>query len=283
MLSIYLFLGGLGGGMLVLTSLMDLIAPKRYRRTVLVVTWAAFGCLIAGSLVLLADVGVPERALMLWRSFTNFGTWMSWGAWALVAAMAMAALHALAAAFMERVSVVRRSLAVLSLVSGGLAVVYTGMLLMSSSAVPAWGTWLLPVLFSLSSLGSAAAGVLVVVRFFERKGQAKKARPFHIVTVVVSLTEGLALCAYVTWLLLGSSYTAPSALMLLVGDYQVMFWLLIVFCGLAVPLVASGLSLLLRTDVAVVVAVAALCALAACLALRFVVLSIGMYVSVALA
>lgn len=71
LLPLYLFLGGLGGGTLVLTAWLDLLAPKRYRRTVRPCAWSALLFLIFGAIILLVDVGTPFRALLLWDSFSN--------------------------------------------------------------------------------------------------------------------------------------------------------------------------------------------------------------------
>ena len=113
--------------------------------------------LAAGSLCLMADAGRPERVLSLWLA-PRF-TVVTVGAWALLASAALAAFFALASngvgarlpLFVVLVA------AVAAVIAGMVTAVYTGVLLMQFPSVVAFGTWLVPALFCLSSLSCGVA------------------------------------------------------------------------------------------------------------------------------
>ena len=145
LLPLYLFLGGLGGSTLALAAWLDVLAPKRYRRTVRPCAWFALLFLILGVIILLADTGTPFRALLLWNSFSNPTSWLTIGAWTLAAALCgNLALSLVASCCAPRRSILRSILGVACIIVGAATCIYTGVLLMTSSAIVSWNTVLVP-------------------------------------------------------------------------------------------------------------------------------------------
>ena len=94
MIVVYLFLGGLGAGSLVISSAAHLTRRGSLLDIVHAGAVLAAPCVAAGSLLLLFDLGRPEVA---WKLFThlNVVSPMSVGSWLLMVFLAVAAIHAL--------------------------------------------------------------------------------------------------------------------------------------------------------------------------------------------
>ena len=95
--SLYLFLGGMGGGAFVMAALLVFVDKPNSERTVAVSMWAAVICLVAGLLCLLTELTNPLRGLLLWQSFSNYSSWMTFGAWMVFAAVVVFGLAAVVA------------------------------------------------------------------------------------------------------------------------------------------------------------------------------------------
>ena len=245
----YLFLGGTGGGALVVLSLLEVLnAPcVAVRRWLLpseffARAWSACAVALGLSVVcLLADLGRIDRAFSLFSS-SSFSP-VAVGAWALAAACVIAAAFALANNL--EMWDLRAKLAVPAGAAGtlvGMAVItYTGVLLAGLPSIDAWQTPLVPALFVLSGVSCGVALCLGAWAFVECR--APLMGPFVALSradsVVVAL-EAACLLAYVAWLL-ASSDTSQAAWALLAGDLRWPFWAGLVVCGLGIPLVLERL------------------------------------------
>lgn len=278
----YLFLGGLGGSMLLVAAVLDAVGLGRHRRTVRPTGWLALAALAVGALILVADLGVPLRGLLLWQSFSNLGSWLSIGAWVLLLCLAASAGFVLVCRRRGKGRCVLRRLydAVCAII--GLCVcAYTGVLLMSSTAIVTWSSWLLPALFVASSLNAGVAASGAVYRMREKKKRARRMGAWNIAELLCAAIEAVFLGLYVDWLA-GNVMTAPASEMLLVGQWAVPFWLLVVAVGILAPIVLAGFGLWRDKDPKLSVLVSALCVLVGNVTLRFLVLAIGMRIPFAL-
>ena len=161
LVAVYLFLGGLGAGSFITVAALHLASTERFKRTVRFGAWAGTVAIGLGALVLLADVGKPLRAVVLFRSFVNLNSWMARGAWLLFVALIIDGLFAVFSTealvdwvarlwqpLASRRNLWRTILAVVALpVNLGVAV-YTGVLLGVLPFRPFWHSWLLPALFT---------------------------------------------------------------------------------------------------------------------------------------
>ena len=172
----YLFLGGAGAGGCLTCALLGLLADReelapalaarfrtgagrRWTRLLAPALTLSVGCLVLGIVCLAADLGRPDRLLLLMVSATP--SYISFGAWALVACTLLGA--ALVAVWRGAMAVRGGALAALealTVVAALATAAYTGLLLASMPSVPLWCTPWLPVLFTLSA---ASCGIALVM------------------------------------------------------------------------------------------------------------------------
>lgn len=308
--ALYLFLGGVGAGAFIAAGVLVLTDREGSRSVAGASMWAALGCLGVGLLLLLSELTNPARGLLLWQSFSNGSSWMAFGAWAALLALVAFAASALlvtrtthAFALKRWPGFAARERAVCTvLVCAGMALaacvaVYTGMLLMSVPGVPFWNTLLLPCLFTVSALDTGVAlveAVSVVLAKREELGSRSRRLLEGSVVALVAL-EGAVLLLFVQTMLAGNVTSAwslgspaaaatMSAQMLTTGSLAPVFWGLLVACGLAVPLAAALVGLVVgrrqekpSAAVHAITAVGAIGALAGGCALRFLVLLAGVH------
>jgi formate-dependent nitrite reductase membrane component NrfD len=284
---VYLFLGGMAAGSMILTSLLMMRKGERTPAA----RWLAFAAPV------LVSVGMGALFLDLafkahvWRFYLAF-RWtspMSWGAWILILvypvslAVAVSGLGdgqaAKAAAFLGRFGLAGplRALRALSaprlgalrwanLALGVALGIYTGILLSTLGARALWASSLLGPLFLVSGV-SAGAAFLLLFRISEDER--------HFVTRWDKLAIGLEAAVLLLLLAgLASSGAAgrEAAGLLLGGPWTALFWSLVVIVGLVVPFLVETLESRLHLRAT---AVAPLLVLAGGFALRWIMVAAG--------
>lgn len=264
--ALYLFLGGMGAGAFIMAAVLYLKDRERHGRIVCVSMWAATISLVVGLLLLLMELVTPLRGLLMWQSFSHFTSWMTYGAWGAFGAIVAFGLSALFAtesvsAWLKRAwpwyeaheAGIRRVFAIAGIVLGAFVAFYTGMLLMASENVPFWNTLLLPALFTVSAFDTGVALVEVVAAAVAKREQLERDAKVFVERCVVALVgvEAVVLVAFLASMLAADASTAVgaaavvSAMMFVMGDLAVFFWVLVVALGLALPF-AMALRGLLR-------------------------------------
>lgn len=295
-IALYLFLAGAGGGAFLLGSAVDLVlrfrpaAARGWFARVSVVTDAGLVLgpvlVVAGAAFLVLDLGVPEKALVLF--VTSSQSLLSMGAWAILAFTAAAllalGLGALAGDGGEEGSLgepvasgrvlMRVAEFVCSLAATGLAlfvVVYSGVYLSLYPSLPFLNTCWVPVLFVASALTTGLAA-LIVVAFFRQQvpGVLEGVRGLLPVDAVLIALELAALVGLMVFSLIQGPPSATAALSLLSGALAPGFWAGVVLLGLLVPLAVDTVARPLATPM--VAAVGGACTLAGGLLLRVVLL-----------
>lgn len=258
--ALYLFLGGLVAGLMVLSGMAALRRrsddPPR-SRAVLLLPWMAPILLTLGMLFLFLDL---ENKLNVWRFYFAFrpASPMSWGAWILVAIYPVAIAHAwlktppfvqdavlgrlrflqpVAARIAACPLAAPRRVAQLSVFLGVLLGIYTGVLLGTLSARPLWNSAILGPLFLTSGV-SAGAAFTMLWRINEPERVA-----LSRLDVRLMLLELVLLGLWLTGLVTGGDAARQAAGLVLGGPYTASFWVLIVAAGLIVPLIAESLEL----------------------------------------
>jgi formate-dependent nitrite reductase membrane component NrfD len=304
--ALYLFFGGLGAGAFITATLLFFRAKSDYQKAIATAAWLSFACLVVGLLLLVLELTQPLRGLLLWQSFSNFSSWMTIGAWLIFLAVIV---FGIAAVLMtERLAVPLGKLikplsklrnGICSLLFGlgallGLGVAaYTGILLMAAPGVPFWNSLLLPCLFTVSALDTGIAAVEVIIIFLDKK----KANPDHktrrileIAVIALVAIESVVLFVYLDSMFSGGNYGSAvstyaeevaaytSAFDLANGKFALLFWGLVVGCGLGVPLLAAIGGLFIKSKVgSIIVLVGATGALVGGCVLRFLVLYAGVH------
>ncbi|MDR7400456.1 MAG: NrfD/PsrC family molybdoenzyme membrane anchor subunit [Armatimonadota bacterium] len=244
----YLFLGGVAAGLLVFASWAHLAGRRReFLPAVRVASLLVPPLLVVGLVLLWLDLGSRWTPFWLYLTFRPTSP-MSWGAWILLAVLLTSSLAAapalLATGVRSRLpglqSVLERTcrwtgchgraLAWANLALGTGLGLYTGVLLGTLVARPAWNSPVLGPLFLASGL-SAAGAVLMLV-----------APPGPWVPLLVRAEVGahvskLALVGlYLADLATAGSGPQAAAALLMRGSWAAWFWTLVVGAGMLVPL-----------------------------------------------
>jgi len=252
---VYLFLGGIVAGMMVITGFF-LVLGRHHRESCVcrVLPALAVALLSAGMLALFLDL---EHKLYVWRLYTTFqvSSPMSWGAWILLLvypALALAMLVRLPGFL--RVGLAGRIanaidqspeltwwVGVANMLLGVLLGVYTGVLLSALGARPFWNSAALGLLFLLSGMSAAAAFVhMIAWDRTEREALARADNMFIALELVV-------LMLFLTGLLTAGQSHEAAAMLVLGGPYTAVFWVIVVALGLVIPFVMQSLAVSHRT------------------------------------
>ena len=184
--AIYLFLGGLAGGLMTMSAI-NYLRPGRKGPMQSVCCWQipvmAPVLLYIELFFLWLDL---ERKLHGYLFYTTFKPLspMSWGAWIVFLIYPLMICYALAALPDEVKAQIKNSflrnaadimaphlskLAKLNVVFGVLLVIYTGILLSTFVARPLWNSAILPLLFLFSGMSTGAAVMIIVAKNKEVK------------------------------------------------------------------------------------------------------------------
>jgi protein NrfD len=248
---VYLFLGGLVAGTMILTGYAVIRGHHRERSCVCaVLPWLGLLLISAGMLALFLDL---EHKRYVWRLYLTFelASPMSWGAWILVLVYPVLGLSAFLqwpsflhvdaatrlARTLERSPRLVAALGWASLILGALLGVYTGVLLSALGARPLWNSAALGILFLLSGLSSAAAFVHMVARRVSEREQLARA------DVVFLALELAVLILFIIGLATGSRAHAEAARLVLGGPFTAVFWVVVVGLGILAPLSLQPLAI----------------------------------------
>ncbi|NOX53178.1 MAG: polysulfide reductase NrfD [Planctomycetes bacterium] len=258
---VYLFLGGLVAGLMVLSALQTLQwrTEERSRWS----RWMAFvapALLSVGMLALLLDL---EYKAHVWRFYTAFRATspMSWGSWILLliypatiglglaslthdetdrlASVAIVRLLRLTTAVRRLADACRKGIRRLvwaNLLLGIGLGTYTGILLGAFGARPLWAASVLGPLFFVSGLSTGAA-LMMLFPISEREYRMVQRWDVGAILVEMMLIGLLFLDLLTT----GGEAGREAARLFLGGPYTAAFWAIVVLSGLVVPL---GLELL---------------------------------------
>ncbi len=256
-IAIYLFLGGLAAGLMVVSGLAHRHSDSPSDSLAIWGPLLAPVILGAGGLALFLDLGHKLNVLRFYTTF-QIASPMSWGAWIL------AAVFPVSVAFAVGFRGKRMQAAYIGL---GVALgIYTGILLGTFGARPLWNTPLLGPLFLTSGLSGALALLMLIER---DDGERERLGALDLKVIAV---EAALLLLILIGLATGGAAQRDAAHLLLGGGFTALFWVLVVFIGLLLP---ATLELLHRRGLAQASSYASILVLAGGLALRAVFLSAG--------
>ncbi len=253
---IYLFLGGLAAGIMILWPLLRMqhegSDDARWAR------WLPFAAPIAisiGMLALFIDLAHREYVFRFYLTFRPSSP-MSWGAWILIGIYPATVLLGLSGMTRDEVEAVaswgpfrlpglgalvrwgrtlaethRRTVYWTNIVLGIGLGAYTGLLLGTLAARPAWNSTVLALLFLVSGLSTGAAFMMLFPVTREDHHLLRKWDVAAIVTELVLI--------FLFLLSLGASGGArghEAVALFLGGPYTAAFWTLVFAVGLATPL-----------------------------------------------
>jgi protein NrfD len=281
---VYLFLGGLVAGLMIIAGVRLLIMRPNARQALVCCTvgpLAGLALLSLGMLALFLDL---SHKVHVWRLYLTFEPTspMSWGSWILLlvypALLANALAHlpeaipSLSRRFPVLVRISDFMLARPRIIVGtglanivlGLALgMYTGILLGALGARPLWNSAVLGPLFLLSMVARWSQAGPLDKRIAPTLAQADNS----FLTIELALL-GLLLIGHLT----STAVHQEAAGLLLHGPYAAVFWVCVIGLGILLPLLLQHLELLHRIRHTIAPSVLVLCG---GLVLRFVIVAAG--------
>ncbi|CAA9294994.1 MAG: Formate dehydrogenase O putative subunit [uncultured Chloroflexi bacterium] len=278
---IYFFLGGLSGASYAIAGVADLLGRRADRRIVRAGVYVSFAALLPCPILLILDLGRPERFLYMFRVL-KLRSPMSVGTWALTLFGAFCTLSALIQAahdgLLGRHNRAARLLAALPARAIGaagagpafLVAGYTGVLL-AATAVPLWtkSFMLMGPLFITSAASNATAAIALLLSL--SRGTSR--RTLHSLEKLDALLlAGEALLLLATWARLGRVIARP----LHTGRLGLLNGAVVLGLGIAVPLVIQLTTLLAgSTAQPLATGFASVCVLTGGFAFRYVMVMAG--------
>jgi protein NrfD len=184
--AIYLFLGGLSGGMMSMSAIANL-RPGKALPSDLPCSWRipmlAPILISIGMFFLFLDLELKSHLYWFYLTLQPTSP-MSWGAWILVLSYPPMILYAMAAVpepikgnmkpgvlknLLDRCRPHLAVLARINFVGGIMLAIYTGILLSTFVARPLWNSSIIPLLFLVSGMSTSAALMIIVARVREVK------------------------------------------------------------------------------------------------------------------
>lgn len=248
---VYLFLGGVVAGLMILTSWRVLRGSNEKRsQGFRLMAWMVPVLLSIGMLALFLDLSNRLNVLRFYMAFVPTSP-MSWGAWILIAVYPVSVFFALSElpttvrTWLGRYGIGKwllgftdwagdeKRLRILSwsnLILGISLGIYTGILLSNLSARPLWNSAILGPLFLASGMSTAAALILLF-------GLDKKERHLIGRADAIFISVELVLLGLFILNLASGNAVQQKALGLLVSHgFAIGFWIFVVLTGLMTPL-----------------------------------------------
>lgn len=249
-IALYLFLGGLAGGIMFLAAIFNSFVLPGYAQIYAFPILVSLVCVAIGCVFLVVDLGQPG---VFWRVWTTATSIIKWGATFLVIAAVFAVLFFLAflgdawPIFAGLSDLLKPGADFFLLVAGffGLCIMmYTGIMLSTLKAHAFWATPALPVLFTISAISTGCAAIVLSINGWPAELTLETYvashvihEYLHVIDIVLVITELVVLLTMVLSFLGAGNVTAKAAARRWVcGSYALPFWVGMVFLGLLVPL-----------------------------------------------
>lgn len=231
------------GSLIIFTSLVYIVGEKRLTRVKPIVLFTGFTVVIMGLLIVLLDLGHPERFwhVILYPDFGSMITWMVWlHTTYLLVLVAKLALVLWGGARGERIL---KYLAYLSLPVGLALIIVSGSIFGVVAARPLWNTASLPLMFLVSALaaGSSLLLLIVVVFWRDKTGEDYRAivKRLALLTGILLIT-GVFAAGVIAFTILYKSSGSPARVeainLILTGPYWWSFWIVHILLGVLIPL-----------------------------------------------
>ena len=252
---IYLFLGGLAGGMFFLSWIMSAFVFPGVDLTQVLIgpLFVALICTGVGLIMLVVDLGQPP---VFYRAYVTATSIIKWGAVLLTIAAFGSLFWILGnwspdSAFLGFLSVFNflGGLSDVWLTAAGIAglgiMIYTGVMLSTLKAHSFWATPALPVLFTVSALSTACAAITLAAGIWparaltlaEATAQQNVIHLLHTVDIVLVCVElGVLLIMILSFLGAGNRTAQRVAKRWIKGSYAPIFWIGMICIGLLIPL-----------------------------------------------
>lgn len=244
-IALYLFLGGLAGGIIFFASYFVIMGKEKEMPTA--VKWAS----IIAPLALVIGLGALfldlNHKLYFWRLYTTirFQSPMSWGAWTLMFITPLSFIWVASYLkemfpswdwkfnflnqFEKLVIKNRKGLAWILLILSLIVAVYTGILLSAFNARPLWNVSILGPLFLVSGYSSGLAAIMWI-----SKNESERKVLSRIDLILIAVELFLIIHLFMGFMA-GTAVKQEAFNLFLGGPFTVSFWVFVVLLGLVLP------------------------------------------------
>lgn len=245
---IYLFLGGLGGGIMFLSAIFDFFIIPGVPELFAWPMFIALAALAVGCFFLVFELGQP---LVFWRVFATATAIIKWGATLLTFALIGGLLWWVSFLPWEWISGLAGILAggrgaflAVAGIAGFGIMVYTGVMLSTLKAHAFWATPALPVLFTISATSTACAAMALSLGGWPVEFSLVYVEAEEIIHTLLHIVDIVLVCAEITVLLImvlsflgaGNQTAKAVALRWVKGRTAPLFWGGMMGFGLIIPL-----------------------------------------------
>ena len=170
----YLFFGGLSGGLFVIAVAADLLGYniKQFQKFSKMTSYLVLPVLALAGAFIAFHLGKPERGILFPLFFKNFDSWLVIGGWSVGLAVPLVAAYA-ALWYYKVNATIRRVLGAIAFPILGFVSYYTGLLLSGAKFVPLWSQEYLPYLFLNSGVLTGLAGSGLMFVLYQNYGSSK--------------------------------------------------------------------------------------------------------------
>ena len=170
----YLFFGGLSGGLFVIAVATDLLGIKfkQFEKFSRLTSYLVLPVLALAGAFIAFHLGKPERGILFPFFFKNYNSWLVIGGWTVGLAIPLVAAYA-ALWYYKIDATIRRVLGVIAFPILGFVSFYTGLLLSGAKFVPLWSQEYLPYLFLNSGILTGLAGSGLMFVLYQTYGSSK--------------------------------------------------------------------------------------------------------------
>jgi len=170
----YLFFGGLSGGLFVIAVAADLLGIKfkQFEKFSRLTSYLVLPVLALAGAFIAFHLGKPERGILFPFFFKNYNSWLVIGGWSVGLAVPLVAAYA-ALWYYKIDATIRRVLGVIAFPILGFVSFYTGLLLSGAKFVPLWSQEYLPYLFLNSGVLTGLAGSGLMFVLYQTYGSSK--------------------------------------------------------------------------------------------------------------
>ena len=181
----YLFFGGLSGGLFVIAVAADLLGYniKQFQKFSKMTSYLVLPVLALAGAFIAFHLGKPERGILFPLFFKNFDSWLVIGGWSVGLAVPLVAAYA-ALWYYKVNATIRRVLGAIAFPILGFVSYYTGLLLSGAKFVPLWSQEYLPYLFLNSGVLTGLAGSGLMFVLYQNYGSSKSEESSGVLRII---------------------------------------------------------------------------------------------------
>jgi len=181
----YLFFGGLSGGLFVIAVATDLLGIKfkQFEKFSRLTSYLVLPVLALAGAFIAFHLGKPERGILFPFFFKNYNSWLVIGGWSVGLAVPLVAAYA-ALWYYKIDATIRRVLGVIAFPILGFVSFYTGLLLSGAKFVPLWSQEYLPYLFLNSGVLTGLAGSGLMYVLYQNYGSSKSEESSGVLRII---------------------------------------------------------------------------------------------------